>query len=125
MPREQLHLLAGDVDRLLAAGAAAASGDERLRQRGRRLRELGEKVPVLGQIAGAVERVADAPPAEVTEALLDLALVVRQVRAGLASAGVEGTAEPVPPSGPWLTAMPTRELEGVLDSLASSDPARP
>jgi hypothetical protein len=47
MPREQLQLLAGDVDRLLAAGAAVAAGDEKLRQRGGRLRELGQKVPVL------------------------------------------------------------------------------
>ncbi len=125
MPREQLHLLAADVDRLLAAGAAVAAGDEKLRQRAARLRELGRQVPVLAQIADAADRVVNAPPKQATPALLDLLLVVRQVRAGLASAGVEGAVEPVPPSGPWATAMPTRDLEHVLDSLASSAPDRP
>jgi HEAT repeat protein len=125
MPREQLQLLAGDVDRLLAAGAAVAAGDEKLRQRGQRLRELGQKVPVLAQIADAVDRAVNSAPKQVTPALLDLLLVVRQVRAGLASAGADGAAEPVPPSGPWASAMPTRELEGVLENLASSDYDRP
>jgi HEAT repeat protein len=124
MPREQLQLLAHDVDRLLAAGAAVAAGDEKLRQRGQRLRELGQKVPVLAQIADAVDRTVNAPPKQVTPALLDLLLVVRQVRASLTAAGSDGAAEAIAPSGPWTTAAPTRELEGWLDSLTSSSPGR-
>src|SRR5947209_17639364 len=98
MPREQLQLLAGDVDRLLAAGAAVAAGDEKLRQRSQKLRELGRKVPVLAQIADAVDRTVSAPPKQVARALLDLLLVIRQVRASLSAAGGDGAAEPVPPS---------------------------
>src|SRR5437867_1667848 len=108
MPREQLQLLAHDVDRLLAAGASVAAGDEKLRQRSGRLRELGQKVPVLAQIADAVDRTVNAPPKQVTPALLDLLLVVRQVRASLTAAGADGAAEPLPASGPWTSAAPTR-----------------
>jgi HEAT repeat protein len=125
MPREQLQLLAADVDRLLAAGAAVAAGDEKLRQRSQRLRELGQKVPVLAQIADAVDRAVSAPPKQVAPALLDLLLVVRQVRASLTAAGADGAAEPVPPSGPWACAAPTRDLEGWLDTLVSSGYERP
>src|SRR3954471_4723226 len=115
MPREQLQLLAHDVDRLLAAGAAGAAGDEKLRQRSARLRELAPKVPVLLQIADAVDRTVNAPAKQVTPALLDLLLIVRQVRANLSAAGVQGELTPVAPSGPWTTAAPVRELESWLD----------
>jgi hypothetical protein len=125
MPREQLQLLASDVDRLLAAGAAVAAGDEKLRQRSGRLRELGQKVPVLAQIADAVDRTVSAPPKQVARALLDLLLVVRQVRASLTAAGGDGAAEPVPSSGPWTAAAATRDLEGWLDMLVSSGYDRP
>jgi HEAT repeat protein len=125
MPREQLQLLAQDVDRLLAAGAAVAAGDEKLRQRSGRLRELGQKIPVLAQIADAVDRTVNAPPKQATPALLDLLLVVRQVRASLTAAGAAGAVEPVPPSGPWAGAAPTRELESWIDNLTSAGYDRP
>lgn len=121
MPREQLQLLSADVNRLLAAGASVAAGDEGLRKRSRMLRDLGQKVPVLNQIADAVERVVNAAPKQATPALLDLALVVRQVRASLAGAGTDGAVEALPSSGPWQSPAPLRALEGWLDSLASSD----
>ncbi|MCI0464746.1 MAG: HEAT repeat domain-containing protein [Gemmataceae bacterium] len=120
MPREQLQLLAGDVNRLLAAGASVAAGDEGLRKRSKALRELGQKVPVLNQIADAVERVVNAPPKQVTPALLDLVLVVRQVRASLTSAGSDGAAEAVGTSGPWSSNVPLRDLENWLETLTSS-----
>src|SRR5207249_1488196 len=76
-------------------------------------------------VRAAVDRVVGAPPKQVAPALLDLLLVVRQVRASLTAAGADGAAEPVPPSGPWTTAAPTRDLEGWLDALTASGYDRP
>jgi hypothetical protein len=118
MPKEQLQALAADVDRLLVAGGAVAAGDEGLRRRGKVLRELGKQVPALGQIADAVDRVSGGP-SRASAALLDLLLVVRQVRASMAVAGVDGPLMPVPSSGPWTTAVPTRDLFAVSDMLAA------
>jgi hypothetical protein len=117
MPREVLRALAEDVDRLLLAGGMAAAGDERLRWRGQRLRELGQKVPVLAQVADAVERVAGSDTNEATSRLLDLLLVVRQIQAGLTTAGAEGPLEPLPESGPWWTTAPANELASAVDEL--------
>jgi HEAT repeat protein len=124
MPREQLQLLAADVERLLAAGAAVAAGDEGLERRSKALRELGQKVPVLLQIADAVDRTVNAPAKQVTPALLDLLLIVRQVRANLSSASVSGEAKAIAPSGPWTSTAPMRELESWIDALTSSGSGR-
>ncbi|HYT94790.1 MAG TPA: HEAT repeat domain-containing protein [Gemmataceae bacterium] len=124
MPREQLQLLAADVDRLLAAGAAVAAGDEGLRRRGKALREFGQKVPVLVQITDAVDRAVNAPPKQVTPALLDLLLIVRQVRGSLAAAGASGDVTPVEASGPWASPAPLRDVEEWLDTLNRSGQQR-
>jgi HEAT repeat protein len=124
MPREQLQLLAADVERLLAAGAAVAAGDEGLQRRSKALRELGQKVPVLLQIADAVDHVVHATGKQVTPALLDLLLIVRQVRANLSAAGLEGEATAIAPSGPWTSAVPVRELESWLEALGTSGSGR-
>jgi HEAT repeat protein len=119
MPREQLKMLAGDVDRLLAAGGAVAAGDEGLRKRAKALREAGHKVPALAQIAEATDRVVQAGPARAARALLDLILVVRQVRAGLATAGVDGPLEPLEPAGPWATSLNVRDVYATAEALAA------
>jgi hypothetical protein len=118
MPREQLKSLAADVDRLLAAGGASAAADEGLCKRAKALRELGAKVPALVPIAEATERVARADAGAAPRALLDLVLVVRQVQAGLATAGAEGPLEPAAPSGPWTTTAPARELAELAAAVA-------
>ncbi|MCI0461891.1 MAG: HEAT repeat domain-containing protein [Gemmataceae bacterium] len=131
MARELIEALAANVDRLLAAGGQVASADERLQRRARDLRELAARVPVLAQVADSVERVTASTPLEATARLLDLALVVRQLQAGLASAGVAGELEPLETSGPWHTDMPLAELEPILEELRrrsgelAPDPAGP
>jgi hypothetical protein len=119
MPREQLRALAADVDRLLVAGARAASGDEGLRRRARALRRLARQVPVLAQVADAVERVTESPAEQAAPALLDLLLLTRQLRASLASAGVEGPPEAIPASGPWSTEASLAAVEKARAALAT------
>ena len=120
MPREQLKSLAADVDRLLAAGGSNAAADEGLRQRAKALRALGAKVPALVPIAAASERVARSDAGAAPRALLDLLLVVRQVQAGLATAGVAGPLVPVEPSGPWTTTASGREVAEVAAVMAKA-----
>jgi HEAT repeat protein len=97
MPREQLRQLADDVARHLVAGSRAAAGASGLRDRARALHALAAKVPALGALAGAVDRAAE------PSGLLDLLVMVRQVRAALATAEVDGDLESVERSGPWTT----------------------
>jgi hypothetical protein len=119
MAHAELQALVSDVDRLLVAGGTVAPGDEGLRRRARALRELGQKVPVLAQVADAVERVTGATPAKASQALLDLLVVVRQLRAGLTTAGVDGATEPIPPSGPWTTNTAAHDLYPIVEVLAA------
>ncbi len=124
MPREVLRELDADVRRLLAAGAAVAPGDEGLGRRGEALRELGRQVPALAQVAAAVERVTASAPGQAAGPLLDLLLIVGQVRAGLAGAGAGGALAEIAPSGPWTTDAPAREIQYLLDAMASSGQRR-
>src|SRR5262245_28623304 len=99
-PRLLLEL-AADVDRLLAAGADAPGGSgefppaplgRALGRRAREVRALAKQAPALAPLAEALGRVGQGRPA----ALLDLVALLRQVRAALASSGVEGEMTPVP-----------------------------
>jgi HEAT repeat protein len=110
MPREHLLGLVADAERLLAAGAVAGVGNEKLLRRARTLRELGGKVPALAATADAVERLTGAEPLRAGPALLDLLQATRQLRAGLAVCGIEGELEPAPESGPWRTPLAARGL---------------
>src|SRR5262245_59486583 len=118
MPRETLLGLAADVDRLLAAGAPAAAGNERLGQRGGRLRALGQKVPALVPVADAVGRLSGAEPKKAAPALLELAQTSRQLRASLAGHGVAGELEPLPESGPWRTPLAVRDARLLNEVLS-------
>jgi hypothetical protein len=120
MPRELLRTLDADVRRLLDAGAGTASSDEGPRRRAEALRELSRKVPALGQIAAAVERVTEAAPAQATGPFLDLLGLVRQVRSSLTALGREGTLEELEASGPWATAGPSRDVQYLRDVMKSS-----
>ena len=104
--------------RLLAAGSATAPGDEGLRRRAEALRELGRKVPALAQVAAAVERVTGAAPAQATAPFLDLLVLARQVRAGLASAGCAGEVREVPSWAPWLSDRPTALVLALFDAMS-------
>jgi HEAT repeat protein len=118
MPREQLLGLAADVERLLAAGATAAAGNDKLRQRAKTLRELGKQVPALVPVAAAIDKVVQASPKQAGPAFLDLVLRARQIRGGIAGYGVPGELEPIPESGPWQTPLSTRDV-GVLHQALS------
>jgi HEAT repeat protein len=124
MPREQLLTLSADVDRLLAAGAAAAAGNDNLRARSRTLRDLGRKVPALNSVADAVERVTSAPHDKAPRALLDLLVLLCQAQSALTTAGVVGELQPVPPSGPWRTAASSGQLGTVDAALLRRGPGR-
>jgi HEAT repeat protein len=123
MPKEQLRLLAGDVERLLDAGSNVAVGDGGLQKRSKALRDLSAKVPVLKQIADAIDLVTKAKPAEAGRKLLDLLLIVRQVRASLTSNGVEGELGAVPPSGPWATKSSVHDVTVLRDALLGTGEA--
>jgi HEAT repeat protein len=124
MPKEQLLGLADDVDRLLAAGAAAAIDNETLARRARTLRELSHKVPALAAVADAVERVVRAEPRQAGPAFLDLLQTARQLRASLALCGVAGEAEPIAESGPWRTPLSERDLRPLVHALTTSGGGR-
>jgi hypothetical protein len=118
-PREQLLDLANDVDRLLAAGVTAGSGDA-LRRRGKVLHELGKKVPALVPVADAVERVAGAD--KPGPAFLDLLVLARQVRASLAPADADGPLTPLAESGPWQTPLAVRDVRTLHAALTGTGP---
>ena len=116
MPKQTLLDLSADVTRLLAAGAEQAPADDGLRRRAQRLRELGKQVPALLPIADAVDKALAAKPRDAAAALLDLAVVVRQVRAGLTASGAVGTLEPLP-DGSWATPTAQRNVATLLELL--------
>jgi hypothetical protein len=117
MSREHLQALIADADRLVVAGGAVAAGDEGLRRREKTLRDLGAKVPVLGQVADTVSRVLSAAPKQAPAALLDLLLVAQQLRFSLATVGADGALTPAEPSGPWASNAPVRDLYAFKEAL--------
>ncbi len=124
MPREQLGALAADVDRLLAAGVAAAVGNDSLCRRSRTLRELGQKVPALVPVAEAIDRVTQSMPDRSAANLLDLTVLTRQIRAGLCTSDVPGEFHPLPASGPWQTPLPVRDVPPLVEALTRPGPGR-
>jgi HEAT repeat protein len=119
MPRDQLLGLVADVDRLLAAGATAAVGNDGLSRRGRTLRELGQKVAALQPVADAIQRVTTAGTREVGRAFLDLVVVARQLRGSLAGTGPEGPLQVIESSDSWQTPMPARDVYNAHEALTA------
>jgi HEAT repeat protein len=117
MSKEQLLGLAADVNRLLAAGATAATRHEGLSQRARVLRELGRKVAALNPVADAVERVLHSTPRQAGAAFLDLVMMTRQIQGSLAEAGVDGSLQPIEASGPWRASAPVRDIASAHETL--------
>jgi HEAT repeat protein len=113
-PRGELEELARAVWRLPAAGAAARDG---LRPRARALHALAARVPALAALAAAADRALAAPAERAPAALLDLTLLVRQVRGGEAAAGADGALVPAPPSGPWATPLAPVGLRPLVEAL--------
>jgi HEAT repeat protein len=121
MVRDELLGLAGDVDHLLAAGATAAAGSERLRQRQEALHPLVPQIAALRSVLDALDRVLR-PSLEQPQAFLDLLGLARQLRGSLVSVGVAGDLNPVPASGPWQTSLLLRELYPLAEACRGTDP---
>jgi HEAT repeat protein len=117
MAREQLLGLTIDLDRLLAAGAAAAIDNDTLVRPATMLRGLGPKVPALVPIADKLDLLTGASPDKVGPAFLDALLMARQLRAGLATHGIDGPLQPIAESGTWQTPLPLSELQRLCDLL--------
>jgi HEAT repeat protein len=124
MLAEPIHALICDVPYLLAAGSSTAKGDARLRRHARSLRALADSVPALGRLADAVERVCRASAEEAATTWLDLLVLLRQVRSGVMSSGVDGELEKIPPSGPWHTTAPVEMVCAAAQALTSKGRGR-
>jgi hypothetical protein len=111
-----LTTLANDVEQLLLAGAAVATADERLPAHARTLRQLGQRLPPLLQLAEAVERVSGKSATEAAAPLLDLLVLVCQLRANLAEVGQEGNLFELKEAGPWESQAPLSELLPSIDN---------
>jgi HEAT repeat protein len=119
MAREQLQALTADLNRLLLAGAAAAAGDERLRQHVRTLQALGAQVPAFARLAEAVGRIDGAAPERAGPPFLEVLLAVRQVSAQVAAPDAAGTAAPGQLAGPWHTPTAGQEVYAFREWLGS------
>jgi HEAT repeat protein len=78
----------------------------------------------LGRLADAVERVCRAPAEEAATAWLDLLVLLRQVRSGVMSNGMDGELEKIPPSGPWRTTAPAEMVCAAAQALVSKGRGR-
>jgi hypothetical protein len=116
MISQTLTALANDVEHLLLAGAAVAAADERLPAHARTLQQLGQRLPPLRQLAEAVERVGGKSATEAAAPLLDLLVLVRQLRANLAETGMQGNLWELKEFGPWETPAPISELQQSIDN---------
>jgi HEAT repeat protein len=124
MARDQLLALTTTVDRLLAAGASAAGGNDNLRRHGQTLRDLSQKVPALTPVADGVERVSQATGKQGNTAFIDLLLMARQLRYNLSSHGIAGDLQPAPHTGPWQTSRSVRDLYPIQETLVSAASGR-
>ena len=116
MPKQTLIDLTNAVTGLLVAGGQQAPGDDGLRRRGGRRRDLGKQVAALNPIADAVDKVLTASPKQASPALLDLAVVVKQVKASLTAHGETGSLEAIA-GGSWSTATPVRDVYTLQEKL--------
>lgn len=116
MIQQTLTALIDDVEQMLQAGAAVAASDERLPSHAQTLRRLGQRLPPLLQLAEAVERIPGRSATEAAAPLLDLLILVRQLRATLATAGVVGILEPPKETHGLETLAPITELVPSIDN---------
>jgi HEAT repeat protein len=108
----ELAELTADVNRLLAAGSAAAAQDAGLRRHARGLRKLAGQAPALRPLADQLERIETGRSG--AAALLDLLVMTFRLRAGLTVTGGAGPVAPLPESGPWSTPASIAELSPVV-----------
>jgi HEAT repeat protein len=126
MPKETIRRLSEDVGSLLVAGAHLAAASSDLAKDKQALdslaKQLGDKAPVIGQLAEAAGRaIAGKDPADV----VSLAARVSQVRAAQADlAGAEGDAVPLPPAMELGTPCNAHDLYELKEALTQSGSGR-
>jgi hypothetical protein len=116
MIQQTLTALIDDVERLVQAGAAVAASDERLPVHAQTLRQLGQRLPPLLQLADAVERIPGRTVTEAAAPLMDLLVLVRQLQASMAAAGFPGMLEPLNETHGLETRAPITELVPSIDN---------
>jgi hypothetical protein len=117
MAKEQLLVLIADVERLLVAGAFAASDNEMLRRHAQTLREMGRQVPALATLAEAMTGVVSTGPERITSAFLDLLLLTRQLRFGLGNPQAVGSLQALSGDDHWQTPCSLGELFALREAL--------
>lgn len=110
----------GEVERVVALGAAGGRGDEALGRRIAALAPLGEKIPAIAKVI-AIARKFQEGDEEPAKALLQLASAAAQLRGSQATAAsVEGALEPLrEASRDVASPVPIVTLYPLLEALAS------
>ena len=122
MPQETLALLDRDTERLLFAGAQVARSDADLETRRQKLAPLGPRVPALAKVVEQVEKVQKARGKSAAGELLDLAVLMAQVRGAQASPAVArtegGDLAPLPAGPPIESPLSPTELLALVKALS-------
>lgn len=126
MPKETIRRLAVTTERLLVAGAHLAAGDPELAKDKKALdalaKQIGDKAPVIGQLAEAAGRALRAKDAA---ELVSLAARVSQVRAAQAELAVCGTGSaPLAPAMELGTPCNARDLYDLHAALTTTGAGR-
>ncbi len=128
MPKETIRKLADDIGRVLAAGAHLAAADPELAADRAKLeslaRQLGDKAPVLGQLAQLTAKALGAPGPDAARELVSLATSVAQVRAAQAGLAASASTEPLVPVPEIATPCNARDLYDLRDALIQSGSGR-
>ena len=130
MPKETIRRLDENAGRVLVAGAHLAAADPELGNDKAALErlasQLGDRAPVIGQLAQALGKVATAGRKDVARELVTLATSVAQVRAAQASlASAPGEPQPLPATAGALgTPCNARDIYDLEDALVTSGSGR-
>ena len=124
MSREELLGLATDMDRYLAAGAVTATASDKLRQRGKIVKDLSQKVPGLVPLSQGIEKVLKSEGKASAPAILDLLVMTQQLRRSLAAPGVSGDLTAEHPPSQWQSSLPNREFRLLLEAIQGETSGR-
>src|SRR5688572_14472602 len=84
-----------EMRRLAIAGSAVAAGDFRLKKLVPPLQKSGEKAPVFGKVAQAIQAVVDSNDKTASTALLELATLVNAILYTQGETGFAGELKPL------------------------------
>lgn len=115
-----------ETRRLAIAGSAVAPGDFRLKKLVAPLEKSGEKAPVFGKVAQAVQAVVDSNDKTASTALLELTTLVNAILYTQGQTGVAGDLKPLETTdlGAQSTQAGARLLKPLLEALSSTGSGR-